>query len=543
LFLEGTRSKELVPDTFMSLRTLILCMLMVCLGCAGAEGSPEPNPLDASATEGESLEFVTATTSLLPNRMLDLSVRFRNADGVQANVLVDFSLVGAAAGASLSPTKVTTALKPGDAEPLATTTLRAGSTASDLEVRARAGANAYAYLKVSVRPALGTRLMVNVNYTGVREIASYTVTSLPNMTCAQALSAAVAGESVYHFNAPDSQATFDVGYDLSTALVGWGKDETGSKLVRGCKEFKAPVVENADQAQAAVTLDLQDIDLTLTMPLEVEMEVNASAAVRRFTEASNRAVAALVSPNYSMFADADYLLDAVQTTLTAQGNAVGAAALATRRSAESLAASLQPALNAQMVGPTAYGEATGQELARRGASMLMRWTTGAELSALTAQSVDGSETLAFTSLPLSSIVTRFDPVSAALAVDQLRVQLGLGTYGKTLLASLDDDSRTAGCASAFASWWSKSLLTDVAPVAEAQAACVASLSQLDGAIDSELAKLDATSTALQLAGAVPVHAREDDGMVDDLGPGEIAGSWGDDVLQAALQSPQRTAFQ
>ncbi|HEX5655719.1 MAG TPA: hypothetical protein VFX59_00925 [Polyangiales bacterium] len=484
---------------------------------------------------------MTSSTSLLPNDTRELSVVYRGADGKpQAGILIDFSLVGAAAGASLSPIKANTE----GVEGIAKTTLRAGSTASDLQVRARAGTNAApAYLPLSVRSAFGSKLAVGVQYSGERTIASYTVTSLTGMSCALALSSGAAGESTFHFNAPDGEASFELGYGLSAALVGWGKDDTGSKLVRGCQEFTAPVNENAAATQTLVTLALTDIDLSFGSGLEVELQVNASASARRFAEASTRAVAAVVSPSYTMFADADYLLDAVQSQLSAQGDLTGASTLATRRTAASLAASLQPALSAQKAGPTAYGDATGAELARRAASLVLRWTIGAAaLSAASAQSADGSQTLALT-VPQASIVTRFVPASAELAIDALRVDLGLGSLGKTLLAALDVDSRAAGCTSVFGTWWTKSSLTDIASAADAQAACVAALGKLDSAVESELLTLDANRASFQLGGAVPVHARNDKGVVDDLGPGAIAGTWGTDALQASLQSPQRTAFQ
>lgn len=527
----------------MSFRTLILGSLLLVLGCSGAEDGADGAVADAAADPHESLAFVTPSTSLLPSRELQLSVTYRDATGaLQPGVTVDFSLVGAASGASLSPTKALT-----DANGVATTTLRAGSMPSDLQLRARASADAYAYLTISVRAALGTSLSVGVAYAGAREIATYTVTLVPNMTCAQ-LGAGLAGELTYHFSAPDEQARFDLGYGLSAALLGWGKDDTGGNLARACMDFTAPVTEDANAAKRVVTLQLADIDLSLNAALDVQLEINAASATRSFAEASTRAVAAVLSPSaaYSMFADADYLLDAVQNTLTAQGNAQSAGGLAERRSGEALAASLQPALAMEGVGPTAYGEAVGQQLAARGVSLLARWTLGSgSLSALSAQSVDGSQTLSFSTLPQASIVTRFTAATAALELDPLRIELGLGSYGQALLAGLAADTRaaTTGCAGALARWWTRNGLADLVAVADVEAACVAAYGQLDKAIESELALLDADAAALQVTGAVPAHARGDDGAIDDVGPGELAGSWGSSALQAALQSPQRTAFE
>ncbi len=527
----------------MSLRALILCSLLVVFGCTDAEDSAGLAARDASPGSRESLTFAALDPGqlpLLPNQMLLLSVQYKDAEGsALAGVTVDFSLVGAAAGASLSPTKSIT-----DANGYATTTLRAGSTATELNVRARAGQDAYAYLPLSVNPAVGTSLSVGVRYTGQRSIASYTVTSLPGMTCEEALRAGLAGETAYHFSAPDQRATFSVGYDLSAAIVGWGKDDAGGKLASGCTGFTADVVEDPAAAKRTLTLELRDVDIRLASTLSLSLEINASAAAKRFVDASTGAVASVVSPSgaYSMFADADYLLDAVQRSLPAEG----AAALAARRTAQTLSASLQPALAMQQAGPTAYGAALGKQLALRGASLIVGWSLGSsQLSAVAALSADGSQSSPLPSLPPASIVTRFAPESAALAVDSLRIELGLGSYGRTLLAGIDAATRSssAGCGSAFASWWTKSALTDLVSAAAAQAACETSLTALDMAIGAELAKLDVGSASLQLAGSVPVHDRDDDGQVDDLGPGTLAGSWGSDTLQGALQTPQRTAFE
>jgi hypothetical protein len=526
----------------MSFRALNLCLLLVLVGCSGAEDVGEP-ALDATQIPQATLAFETGDTTLLPNRELTITAVYTDATGTpQPDVLVDFSLTTSAAGASLSPSRALT-----DAHGSATTTLRAGSTSGNLEIRARAGSNAFAYLMVAVQPALGTTLKVGVHYAGARPVTQYTVTSVPSMTCAQALSTGLAGELSYNFSAPDQQASFSIGYGLTAAIIGWGKDATGAKLVRGCKDFTAQVTADSAAAQKLLTLELTDIDLALKAALELELEVNVTQATRRYEDACTRAVAAVVSPNaaYSMFADADYLLDAVQNTLTAMGNATGAAGLAARRTAGSLAAVLQPQLLARGVGPTAYGAAIGKALAQRSASIDARWTLGsATLSSFSALSADGSQAVAFRKLPETSIVTSFQGDAATLSFDQLRIALGLGAYGQTVLASITDDERSAsaGCGSVFAAWWNQSALTDLVPVADAEAACDGAFKQLDSAIRSELGKLD-TSATLSLTGSVQAHARSDDGMVDDLGPSLLSGTWGSDAIEAEVRVPQRTAFE
>jgi len=41
---------------------------------------------------------------------------------------------------------------------------------------------------------------------------------------------------------------------------------------------------------------------------------------------------------------------------------------------------------------------------------------------------------------------------------------------------------------------------------------------------------------------VPVQDRTDDGVVDDLGPAELRGTWGASSVIGELRTPIRTAF-
>jgi hypothetical protein len=536
-----------------ALKAVTLAALVCCggsLGCSGGEDSGADASDAAAPGQGASLEFKASGTSLLPNKETDLVACYRDASGnALKGELVDFALVGVAPGASLNPSRALTG-----EDGCATTLLRAGSTAVDLDVRARAGEQGYDLITVSVRPALGTRVLVGVRYAGQRDIATYTVTSLPNMGCTQALASGLAGDSAYNFRAVDQQATFDLGYGLKAAIVGWGRDDAGAKLVRGCQEVTAPTTAIEAEAQKLVTLDLQDIALSLADALALELEINVSTPARQFEAACERGVASVVSPNaaYSMFADADFLLDAVQSSLTAQGKSAAAAELASRRQSASLSASLQPALVAAKEGPTAYGSATGAQLAQRGASITLRWSLSSALdstlSAFTALSADGSEALRFTSLPSVEIAARFVGELAQVAFSQLQIELGLGSYGRALLAGIDASGRAAltdkaGCAGAFASWWTKSALLDISSASDAQAACVNAVAQLDAAMQQQLSALDTSSPALALGGNAQAHPRSDDGKVDDLGPSALTGSWGADTVEAELRVPVRTAFE
>jgi hypothetical protein len=170
-------------------------------------------------------------------------------------------------------------------------------------------------------------------------------------------------------------------------------------------------------------------------------------------------------------------------------------------------------------------------------------------------SADGTKALSFADvpsakLPALSLSSSFDAGSAELVISELRVELPLGRYGRTLLAGIEGESagvpptlrEAAGCSAVFGPWWSKNNLASVCDSGAAVTACESALSALRTQIDSDLAALDAESPAIVLSGRVLAHDRSEDGKVDDLGPDELVGSWGTIALNSELRVPVRTAF-
>lgn len=542
------------------LRVLFAATLVVPLamsGCADSQSaSAEP---DASETASSNLSLTfdpLPQGSVVANSEVQLLVRFSDATGGAVdNVQVEFSLTSSATGASLAPSRATT-----DASGVARTTLRVGSTTDGLEVRARAR-GAIGYLNLSVEQANSSRVSVRVGYLGMRAVSNYTVTSLPGMDCTKALRSGLAGEVSYSFAAEDEAVSFEVGAGLTTAIVGWGRDATNSKLARGCKEFRAPTTNDETKTQSALLLPLEDLPLSLDSTLPVELELNVAGAAQQLSTVVTKSVERALMPagSYAMFAEADYYLDAVAKLLTTQNNTTGLSALTSLRASSALAASLDPALSKAGVGPKAVGAAVGKLLTTRGAGMMVRSsysTKGlASVSDLSVLSADGTRSLSFSSvpstmLPAVSLSSSFSAASAELVVSALRIELPLGRYGRTLLLGLEAENagalptlvEAAGCSSVFGAWWSKSDLSSVGDSSLAVAACEAALRALRTQIDSDLTALDASSPAITLAGRVQAHDRSEDGAVDDLGPDALTGSWGTVTLNSQLRVPLRTAF-
>jgi hypothetical protein len=528
--------------------------LSACADSTNADAQP-----DAAETVLSNLSLTfdpLPEGSVLANSDVKLAVKFGDSTGGAVdNVQVEFSLTSSATGASLAPSRATT-----DATGVARTTLRVGSTTAGLEVRARAR-GAIGYVNLSVEQANASRVSVRVGYLGTRAVSSYTVTSLPGMDCAKALRSGLAGEVSYTFAAEDESVSFELGAGLTTAIVGWGRDTTGSKLVRGCKEFTALTTNDQSKTQSGLVLTLEDLPLTLDSTLPVELELNVTGAAQQLSAAVTKSVDRALTPtgSYAMFAEADYYLDAVAKLLTTQNNSASLAALTSLRTSSALAASLDPALSKGGVGPKAVGTAVGKLLTTRGAGITLRSsysTKGlAAVSDLSVLSADGTRSLSFssvpgTTLPTVSLSSTFSAASAELVVSALRIELPLGRYGRTLLAGLETENAgvlptlvdAAGCTSVFGPWWSKNDLVSVGDSTLAITACEAALRALRTQIDGDLSALDAQSPVITLAGRVQAHDRSEDGDVDDLGPDTLTGSWGTVTLNSQLRVPVRTAF-
>ncbi len=504
----------------------------------------------SEAAYGGRLEFKGEPLLVLsPNATAELSVRYLDAQ--QAPVpgkLVDFSLTGVASGASLTPASATT-----DDEGFATTRLRVGSMKAALEVRATADGVTPLYIEVSVHDGDATTLSVEVSYSGQRPLAIYTVTALNGKTCAQALGADLTGELVYTVPKAGGVVQFPLGSGISIAVVAWGKDETGAKLARGCTDVPADA-----KTGRHVVVELEDTQMHLSGPLELELELNLATPMARITDAAKRAIDTAITPSgsYTMFAEANYYLDAIAAQLAQQTATDSLSRLATMRTGTTLSASLSPALTKAGVGPKAVGTQLGTLLATRGAGLTLRTTYSAgELAAASGLSAMSADSMSALSLPLSphaSLSASFDEQRAQLMIDELELELGLGSYARALLTALGGQdaatlqstiSSASGCGDVVASWWAKSDAAGLADVSTAVAGCEQAVQKLRTAVEAALSALDDAQGMIQLHGAAQLYDRSlDDGLVDDLGPSELMGTWGNGSVLAELRAPAKTAF-
>lgn len=505
----------------------MMCALLLG-GCAVDDHGNAPAKAEDTAAAPTLVVDGPAELSVLPNGSIELRVRFANPDGGSvAGVTVDFALTGAPLGASLTPTRATT-----DENGVAVTKLLVGSMPGTLKVRADTrDATEATSLTVVVRKALDVQLAVTVAYEGLREIASYTVTALDGMECQKALAAGIAGDVVYRIDSTDQPVDFSLAPDLSTALVAWGRDKSGGQLARGCINYRAPITATVDEASAELVIALSDTVMDLDRALPVALQLDATTAVQLLASSVTATVDATLGS--VPHADAALYLDAIARRLNRAGSE-----LAGRR------AELSAALAEADVGPKTLAVRVGALLATRGAELAVRATyefgKGVSESALRAVASDGSKSLDLAGSPSVAVTAHFDAVRASLTIDPLRIDLPVGAYGKALLGALAEESASAyrakldeaaGCSEVVGPW---AAAQGVADAATAAAGCTDAVAALSEAVDVAFDALPAQP--IELRGKLQVHDRSEDGSVDDLGPGELAGTWGTLAVQSELRA-------
>ncbi|MDB4977763.1 MAG: hypothetical protein JWN48_6104 [Myxococcaceae bacterium] len=540
----------------MSLRIVIVCLLGLLGACSAGSDDLPAAEADSGSLCAQTLQFSGgAEKGILPNVDKTIEVQFKDLlGGSVAGVTIEFALTGSAQGASLSPASAVT-----DASGVARTQLRVGSTTGELQVRARTSCGLSAYATVMVGEALGAQLAVSVQYAGRRQVSAYTVTALPGMSCAAALDSGLAGEVSFTFPATSTAPVqFELGSGTSAAIVGFGRDATGAKLALGCKEYKAPITADQSAAKNALLLTLDNQALSLDDELQLNLKLDLQGAAQRLSATAASAVSGTLGAASN--AEGDYYLDAVLGALTQQNDLSASAALTNLRSGGALASSLSSALEKAAVGPRAVGARVGKLLAERGAELTMSssYRAGAlgPITALGALSSDGTQSLDLVGQPTATLGATFSSDLAQLAVSSLRISLPLGDYGVSLLQALQTESAApntskpmpasiaaaAGCSAFFGPWWSKSTAASVCDASVAVTACESALSTLLARISSDLQTLNTASPSIVLSGTVQAEDRSDDGQIDDLGPTDVAGTWGPDAVALDVSVPVRTAF-
>jgi hypothetical protein len=537
----------------MSLRITLLSLFTLLLGCSSATSPSADRTLD---TEDASVAMLSVegerAMTMLPNAVRELSVRYRDAQGVYAaGAQVEFALTGAAPGSSgaapgssLNPPRAVT-----DAQGVARTRLRVGSTPGELSVRASASNADPVYMNVSVLSAQPATLSASVRYTGARKLASYSVTAIEGLSCDEALDDGGPGEVVHTFQSPSEVVRFDLESGLPTAVVAWGRDQTGAKLARGCASF---VPTGAGNPSASVMVPLENTIVRWDRELTLQIELDASDPTRRLAENASAAVERSLVPTgvASTFAESDYLIATLASVLR-----VSTLSASTRNE---LSIALQGVLKQNAVGPRAVGRSVGELLKRTGAGLLVETSYAPEaalgpITRVSALAQDGVQVLQLAMLPKADISASFEPASAQLQIAELRVQLGLGEYALSLLraAQADPDSTpgsqfdaASGCRTVIGPWLAArpELAAESDRAALGIAACEQAIDRLVADIASSFSALNAVSPTLRLAGTVPVQDRTEDERVDDLGPAEVSGTWGVSAVRGEVRVPVQTAL-
>lgn len=530
-------------------------LLSLLLACASGDlvDVPATSAADMEAGSSLQLESTGSDVSILPGMTVELAVRYRAPTGTEVRgKVVEFALAGMASGASLTPARAAT-----NEFGVATTRLRAGNMAGTLQVRAGSDGVEPVAVQVHVGETVPSDLEVRLDYAGNRGLASYTVTALPGLRCDRALSLGVTGPIVHRIEDPREAVSFQLAPGFTASIVAWGSDDTGSRLARGCFELTAPIKEKSESAKLDVNVTLDDLPLRLQGSLDVELAVAATSSAKRCAETSQRVVQRAVSPSggIAMFVEADYYLDAIAALLESRASSDALAQLKSARASTALSASLAPALSKQAVGPVAVGSALASLFSERGSVVrLVATLEGTALGALRsieAQSGDGARTLPLGILPTARLNASYDDAMAELAVAELRVELGLGAYGRALLNAVRNEDAAqffgalesaGGCREVVGPWADAQLPTICARDC-AIAACERAVAELVSDVEAGLLELDASGSALTLAGSVPAHDRTGDGVVDDLGPAPLEGRWStSDAVSGELREPSRNAL-
>lgn len=517
----------------------VLLPLALLIGCSTSEPMPQ-HDLTEEVALGRSLDGTDAL-EMWTESTEELVVHYRDESGGPiVGIQVDFVLMTGAPGASLWPSRAYT-----DAQGEARTQLRSGSTATSLRVRASALDAAPFFVDVVVRQAAVAAISAGVSYDGKRPVQDFALAALEGKRCPEAV-ALGASDVIQTVATRDAVTGFRLEAGSSAALVAWALDVTGAPVARGCVEVAVP--EGDENARMSVVVPLADLPLALSDSLALPLALDVSASVARIDEAVRTAVGAQLAASAaaSASAEADYYLAALAREVATTESAASSALAAARAS---VASTITTALSKARTGPRAFAALLGELLTKRGAKLAIeasyRGATSVVLDELTAVSSDGTLASALSAAPVFALRSaRFEEARAALELDGLELKLGLGEYGRVLVAALgkgDASDRlraAAGCVDALA----PALSGTCTPQAITRA-CERALTDLTSAIDGALATLDASAPTIALAGSLSVHDRSDDGVADDLGAGTLQGTWGRDAVTVEVDRPGHVLLQ
>jgi hypothetical protein len=539
------------------------CSRVLAVLCAlhGGCSAGEKLLADASAKPENELRLESKQqVNLLPGEVAMLEVRLLGQDGTPlAGRAVDFDLSDTLSGASLSAAQVGT-----DDEGYAQVELHAGTRQASFSVRVTAQDADEVSFDVSVGDAVEPKVKVVVSYSGERTAVSFSVTLVPGADCDQAANMGSSSNGVSQVRYKlDQGFEFDLSASQSYALIAAARDDTNAKLASSCTEFVAPP-PTADPEQAVVEkhVSISDVPLALGQAYAVALNLDLQKPLSLLVPAASAAVNAEL-PAGSQTRAATFYLDAVQAQLAP----ADANELAGLRTGGSLDQALEALLEGSQSGPLRLASELSGLVGLLGPSCSVQASYSTEgtgsfrverLLALPSSELGATAKLvelgAVGLTGNAALDASYDEASATLHIRALSLALGLGSYANVLLAAAREDAASFaprlaavhGCASVASLVTSRSL--PVTPAA-ALAACEQAAAGLVERVAAAWLALDPAHPSVWLSGSLTVHDRNEDGVVDDLGPAPLSGSWStaaaggpSDGVTATLGVPARSAL-
>ncbi len=472
-----------------------------------------------------------------PRGAADIRVAYFDAAGAPvADTVVEFALEGDAPAVSLSSGEERSNL---DGE--ASVRLTAGSDSASFRLRANAAGAEPVYVDVRVLESAVRKAMVVALYDGLRALATRGVGALPGVGCEAALEIGMQGEPTASYEGPSGSVSLDLGPGLHYAFVGSGRDATGALLAEGCAEIDVPA--DGRVSILPVAIELRDRPLTLTGSYEVMLGLDVAASAARAAETSMRGGLALLSGTQTQ--GADFFLEAIDASARQAMRITQADDLLATRGA--LAASLEVKLGEEQAGPVPFLSSLAALIDYHGSALAFDAAYGVTsvagvpmsfaLTAMESRALrvgDAALTYDVLSLPAANIAAQYDDARAVIAVETLSVQLGLGTYAGRLLDALEarDGALTgqlrdwSGCDELVAWASDREVVRKACDAGCVRGACGIAIQMLQTQARAALAGLDAAHPSIGVRGELLVFDRDEDGIVDEIGPATFEGSWG-----------------
>lgn len=545
----------------MLLRSLIsalLCLLVA--GCSGISAEDSAR-IAAGNAAGPRLVRLVDRLLVLPGKLEQIGVRYLDEAGAPVSgKLVTFGLSGAATGSSLAQTEAVT-----DAEGNAYTTLRVGSTLSTFQVRASADGVEPVLITVQISDIAEPSVSVSVRYDGARPIVSRTVGLVPGMRCDTITNVykeqVAAGASSVLFEA-DATATFKLGSGLSYALVAWGSDDTNGKLAYGCLDIEAVPTPDSEQAQLTREVEIFDTLLDVragSFPLSFSLDVTQPLSTLKGS--AEQAVLARLPKRAQ--AGAAFYIDAIESAHGPLG--------ALRNGLDQ---ELEGLLSQANGGPLELSARLAQLVSSQGGKAAVQATLSVPeanvIGTVVVSRVDAITSELAREVPrqgplsaTAQLESRYDESRAAIVIDSLSMQLGLGSYAVWLLDENGASAELVSQLSPAHGCPQVSLVVSKRPSfpitpAQAEAACQQAVASLVSSVRTAWLALDSDRPAIWFEGLIPVHdrdldqtlrPRDDRRKVSDIGPAELSASWSSafsteamDKVSATLRVPPSTAL-